>query len=367
MTTLTPHYTRDLPYDYASLVENVCDPSHVPFSHHGVMGDRWGGGGAAAAAGGLGAVPACRVPRAQPGRFAALCCTGWNLPSPTPCIYTLVDAHTLPPLPSMRRRDKQTHGMWDLRRGGPLATLWDAAFGEITITFRPPGLITYHSRRKQVRRQAGAGGASAAAAGPKAAPCLHPRRQASSIAGPCSSTLLPPVLSSALPRPQGGESVMSFWVTPLVSGFGRRALATGCEGCGTGCAACAGWQQAAGTAAARASPTHHAIPTAPQAPGRSRITLHLATDSADRVPLPFRLLVRAAWAGAGPLAGQAAWGHPRMRTSAGQRRTLRSAGNPDPRARLPPKRPACPRRPRPPAAGVAASLGGPRAHALRGL
>lgn len=46
MTTLTPHYTRDLPYDYAALVENVCDPSHVPFSHHGVMGNRWGPQGA---------------------------------------------------------------------------------------------------------------------------------------------------------------------------------------------------------------------------------------------------------------------------------------------------------------------------------
>jgi phenylpropionate dioxygenase-like ring-hydroxylating dioxygenase large terminal subunit len=31
---------RDLEYDWQTLVENVADPSHVPFTHHGVQGDR---------------------------------------------------------------------------------------------------------------------------------------------------------------------------------------------------------------------------------------------------------------------------------------------------------------------------------------
>ncbi|MEB3321279.1 MAG: Rieske 2Fe-2S domain-containing protein [Synechococcaceae cyanobacterium] len=31
---------RDLPYDWVTLVENVADPSHVPFAHHGVQGNR---------------------------------------------------------------------------------------------------------------------------------------------------------------------------------------------------------------------------------------------------------------------------------------------------------------------------------------
>jgi phenylpropionate dioxygenase-like ring-hydroxylating dioxygenase large terminal subunit len=31
---------RDLEYDWQTLIENVADPSHVPFSHHGVQGDR---------------------------------------------------------------------------------------------------------------------------------------------------------------------------------------------------------------------------------------------------------------------------------------------------------------------------------------
>ncbi|ACK71518.1 Pheophorbide a oxygenase [Gloeothece citriformis PCC 7424] len=31
---------RDLDYDWQTLVENVADPSHVPFSHHGIQGDR---------------------------------------------------------------------------------------------------------------------------------------------------------------------------------------------------------------------------------------------------------------------------------------------------------------------------------------
>lgn len=33
-------YVRDLEYDWQTLVENVADPSHVPFSHHGVQGHR---------------------------------------------------------------------------------------------------------------------------------------------------------------------------------------------------------------------------------------------------------------------------------------------------------------------------------------
>eukprot|EP00887_Chlorella_sp_A99_P007093 scaffold2.g7093.t1 len=33
-------YHRDIPYDYQTLIENVVDPAHVPFSHHGVQGNR---------------------------------------------------------------------------------------------------------------------------------------------------------------------------------------------------------------------------------------------------------------------------------------------------------------------------------------
>ena len=33
-------YVRDLEYDWETLVENIADPSHVPFTHHGVQGDR---------------------------------------------------------------------------------------------------------------------------------------------------------------------------------------------------------------------------------------------------------------------------------------------------------------------------------------
>ncbi|NES24081.1 MAG: Rieske 2Fe-2S domain-containing protein [Symploca sp. SIO3E6] len=33
-------FVRDLEYDWQTLVENVADPSHVPFSHHGVQGNR---------------------------------------------------------------------------------------------------------------------------------------------------------------------------------------------------------------------------------------------------------------------------------------------------------------------------------------
>ncbi len=31
---------RDLAYDWQTLIENVADPSHVPFSHHGIQGNR---------------------------------------------------------------------------------------------------------------------------------------------------------------------------------------------------------------------------------------------------------------------------------------------------------------------------------------
>lgn len=34
------NYVRDLEYDWQTLIENVADPSHVPFSHHGVQGNR---------------------------------------------------------------------------------------------------------------------------------------------------------------------------------------------------------------------------------------------------------------------------------------------------------------------------------------
>ncbi|GAB4541150.1 MAG: Rieske 2Fe-2S domain-containing protein [Pleurocapsa sp.] len=33
-------FVRDLEYDWQTLVENVCDPSHVAFAHHGVQGNR---------------------------------------------------------------------------------------------------------------------------------------------------------------------------------------------------------------------------------------------------------------------------------------------------------------------------------------
>ncbi|MFM2061206.1 MAG: hypothetical protein RLZZ507_876 [Cyanobacteriota bacterium] len=33
-------YVRDLEYDWQTLVENIADPSHVPFAHHGVQGTR---------------------------------------------------------------------------------------------------------------------------------------------------------------------------------------------------------------------------------------------------------------------------------------------------------------------------------------
>jgi phenylpropionate dioxygenase-like ring-hydroxylating dioxygenase large terminal subunit len=33
-------FVRDLPYDWVTLVENVADPAHVPFAHHGVQGQR---------------------------------------------------------------------------------------------------------------------------------------------------------------------------------------------------------------------------------------------------------------------------------------------------------------------------------------
>jgi len=33
-------YTRDLPYSYDTLLENIVDPSHVPWAHHGLQGKR---------------------------------------------------------------------------------------------------------------------------------------------------------------------------------------------------------------------------------------------------------------------------------------------------------------------------------------
>lgn len=35
---LSPWFMRDVPYGADTLVENVLDPSHVPFSHHGTIG-----------------------------------------------------------------------------------------------------------------------------------------------------------------------------------------------------------------------------------------------------------------------------------------------------------------------------------------
>jgi len=37
---IMPPFFRDLPYDFSTLLENVADPSHVPFSHHNVQGNR---------------------------------------------------------------------------------------------------------------------------------------------------------------------------------------------------------------------------------------------------------------------------------------------------------------------------------------
>ena len=33
-------YTRDLPYGWDTLIENLIDPSHIPFAHHGLQGKR---------------------------------------------------------------------------------------------------------------------------------------------------------------------------------------------------------------------------------------------------------------------------------------------------------------------------------------
>lgn len=33
-------FVRDLEYDWQTLIENVADPSHVPFAHHGIQGNR---------------------------------------------------------------------------------------------------------------------------------------------------------------------------------------------------------------------------------------------------------------------------------------------------------------------------------------
>lgn len=40
--TFSVPYTRDFPYAWDVLAENLLDPSHVNFSHHGVIGNRYG-------------------------------------------------------------------------------------------------------------------------------------------------------------------------------------------------------------------------------------------------------------------------------------------------------------------------------------
>jgi len=33
-------YAREIPYDFSTQVENLIDPAHAPFSHHGYLGNR---------------------------------------------------------------------------------------------------------------------------------------------------------------------------------------------------------------------------------------------------------------------------------------------------------------------------------------
>ena len=33
-------YTRDLPYGWDTLLENLIDPAHIPFAHHNLQGKR---------------------------------------------------------------------------------------------------------------------------------------------------------------------------------------------------------------------------------------------------------------------------------------------------------------------------------------
>ena len=40
VVTGTSTFTRDLPYGWDTLVENIVDPSHIPFAHHGLQGTR---------------------------------------------------------------------------------------------------------------------------------------------------------------------------------------------------------------------------------------------------------------------------------------------------------------------------------------
>jgi len=40
LTYVIPPVDRYVPYDYSTLVENVADPAHVPFAHHGIQGNR---------------------------------------------------------------------------------------------------------------------------------------------------------------------------------------------------------------------------------------------------------------------------------------------------------------------------------------
>ena len=40
LNTMYCRFVRDMPFGHDILLENVLDPSHVPFSHHGVIGNR---------------------------------------------------------------------------------------------------------------------------------------------------------------------------------------------------------------------------------------------------------------------------------------------------------------------------------------
>lgn len=40
MAKISRWYMRDQPYGVEVLLENVLDPSHAPFSHHGIVGKR---------------------------------------------------------------------------------------------------------------------------------------------------------------------------------------------------------------------------------------------------------------------------------------------------------------------------------------
>ena len=38
--TFLPLYAREFPYSMQTLFDNTLDPAHVPWSHHGVIGNR---------------------------------------------------------------------------------------------------------------------------------------------------------------------------------------------------------------------------------------------------------------------------------------------------------------------------------------